>query len=141
MGISRLARGVDGELRGHRLPEHDGACLPQPADGLGVVRRLVAAVDRGPVCGGQVGRVDQILDADRKPVQRRPIAQGVDAPRFGDCGFCVERFPGLDYGLSLGDARKTSPHQLFGGDLAAGKLRDGFGSADHAAHQARASCV
>ena len=98
-------------------------------------------MDRRSVRGGEVRRIDEVLDADGQSAQRRAIALGIDASRLGERGLCVECFPGLHHGLALGDPREAFAHELLGGSLPPGKPRHGLGGPDHAVHQARASCV
>ena len=67
----RVSRGLERrEFGGDGLAEDDAAGAPDQHDHRGIGLRPVAGIDRRAVGGRQVGRVEDVLDADRKPAQR-----------------------------------------------------------------------
>ena len=91
--VAGRRRLVGGELGRHRLAEDHRALLAQPGDAVGVARRPVALVDRRAVRGRHVGGVDDVLHADRDPVQRPPRRLGITRPRLRERLLRVEVRP------------------------------------------------
>ena len=76
------------------------------------------AVGAAAVLGRHVGRVDDVLDADRHPVQRADAlalaCAAIGGARLRQRVLGIEELPGLDLGLELGDALEAGAHQLLG---------------------------
>ena len=70
------------ELRGDELPDRKHPMAPRERNAGRVDRRTVPRVDRGSVRRRHVVRVEDVLDADRDPVQRAPgaAAYAVESP-------------------------------------------------------------
>src|SRR5207237_3313718 len=94
----------------------------------------VATVDGRAVCGGQIRRVDEVLDSHRQTAERRAVAQAVDAAGLTQRALRVEHLPGLHHRLALGDPLQAIVHELLGGDLAPGEPLQRPGDSNRASH-------
>ena len=70
---------VGGQLGGHGLAHHQRAGALQALHQQRVHRRLAAGVQHGAVLRGQVGGVDDVLQAHRHAVQRAALAGAASA--------------------------------------------------------------
>lgn len=86
--------------------------------GGGVQPGMVAFVDGGTVAGGQIDRVEQVLDADRQAMQRAAQGAAIQGFRVIQGGLLLQRRPGMDGVFALLDARKAGSHQLHRGQFA-----------------------
>ncbi len=100
------------ELDGVGLAEDDGARRAQQRDATSVTRRLVPGIDRRVVAGRQVGRVDDVLDADRQTMERAPRRLLIPLARGGDRLAWIEHMgPGAHLGVAKGDPLEARAHQ------------------------------
>src|ERR1700687_2448634 len=67
--VARACGMLEGEFARLRLSENDGARGTQAGDAFGIDARTMAAIDRRVVLRRHVGRVDDVLDADRNAVK------------------------------------------------------------------------
>ncbi len=117
--VERVRPGA--HLRGVGLADHDRAGRSQTRDEQAVDLRHVLGKELRPVRGADPGRVDQILDRDRQPVQR-PDRLTSRRPLVGGIGLGQRRFgPEADDRVDLGVDR-IDPFQMRGDDLARGQL-------------------
>jgi hypothetical protein len=72
------AGAADGEFVGGELAEHDGAGAAQARDAYRIVFGDIVDQDPGVTGCGQTGDIDDVLDADRHPVQRPAAASRSD---------------------------------------------------------------
>ncbi len=120
--VPRLARRSAREFGGDRLAHDDGAGAAQQRDDGGVTRWRPAGVQRRAVLRRHVGRVDDVLDADRHTVEwsDRPARQTVLVRRtsLGQRVIRIEERPCLDARIRLAYPRQTRRDVLLGGDHA-----------------------
>ncbi len=114
--VERLRPGT--ELRRVRLPDHHRAGSLEQRDVRRVEGRHVAGEDRRPVRGPDPGRLGQVLDRDRQPVQRAgELAAGgprVQAGRDGPGLLGGERDNRVDRGVDRVDPGQRGLEQLGG---------------------------
>jgi len=96
-GFAGRGRLQAGELGGDRLAEHEAAGAAHERHQRGIGLGPMAGVDRRSILGREIRGVENILDADRQPVQRRqPQYRNLGGPpRRRD----IERREGADLGL------------------------------------------
>ena len=75
-GRRRTAGG--GEFHCVGLAQDQGARLPQQGHAGGVSADEAATIEIGIILGGHILGKDDVLDADRQPVQRSPVRPGVE---------------------------------------------------------------
>lgn len=71
MGVAGVRRVEKSQRRRHHLAEKKTAGAINHRNQRGVGARPMPGMDRRAVGGRQIGRIEQILDADRKPAQWR----------------------------------------------------------------------
>jgi len=125
--VARARRVQQRKLRRHCLAKDYGASPTQPRDTRCILLGAPPG-ERRAVLGPEIGSVEDVLDADRHPVQRagsaaqfqRPVAR----PRLRQSIVGIEVRPGLHVQLALGDAIEAGAHKRLRGEPA---LADRFG--------------
>ena len=106
------ARSAAGELRGHGLAQDDRPGRAQHRRRRRVAPRAPAAVDDGASLGGELLRVDDVLDADRDAPQRAAaVPSRVPRARHLQCDGLVEMGPRPDLAVAHTDAVQARPDQ------------------------------
>ncbi len=117
-GVVRVRRRAGmsiGELGRHRLAEQDAAGRARQRSGAGVVSRPAADIDRRAIGRRHVGAVEDVLEAERHPVQQSLFARSVALARLGQRRFARKMAPCAHHRLALGDPRETAlDHRLCG---------------------------
>src|SRR5262249_26990263 len=125
--VARIAGLADvqvGELSRHGLAKQDAAGLATEGDAGRVTTGAPALMDWGPPLGRQVGRIDDVLNAERDAAEWPGAADAVEGPGSGDCLLGIHMRPRADVGLALGDAIETGTHHRFAGDTPGIDLAD-----------------
>ena len=121
LGDRGMIAGIDA-FGGRQLAEHDGAGGAKPRRGRRLVRRLEVGIDRRAETGGNIGRVEHVLDRHRHAMQRPAPVPGSDfgirlpGSRSRDLG----RYGGIGMqpAIMFGDARQHQFGEFERGDAA-----------------------
>ncbi len=120
--VERVGWRHPGELRAFDLAGDKGARAAQAGDRRGVDVRVCSGIDPGSVLGGQVLRVEVVLDRDRHSEQRKRVASGrgqpIEGRGRGSHKFRIERRPDVEIVASDRGQERI-------GDLDAGELVGG----------------
>ncbi len=117
--IARCGRIEKGERGRDRLADQKAARAADHRHERGVAGRPVSGIDRRAVGCRQVGGVEQILDADRQPAQRRGDQLSGGVLRAFARRLDVEHGEGADGALAGGDRLRTAIDDVGRRELAA----------------------
>src|ERR1700676_3574574 len=115
--VVRVARGGKpagaGEFGGVGLTQDQRTGGPQGADGRRVGIGPSAGIDRRVVLRGHVGRIEDVLYANRYTVQRATVGSLVQLTGFADHGIMIDIGPGSDIGITrrATDTRGRGPRR------------------------------
>ena len=104
---------VVGEFRGDGLAENHAARLPEERHARRIALRPVAAVDRRVVFGGQIGGVDDVLDAEGHAVQARAARHAIERARLRERRFAIDERPGAHRFIARGNALEAGGDERF----------------------------
>ena len=122
MRVGCRPRIAPGEFGGHRLAQHETVGGAAGSDHGGIVGRLMARVDGGPISGRHIAGVDQILDRDGHPGERPARAAAVKGDGGVKSGGRIEMGPGAYRVVTRGDPLQMGADHAFGGQCAGGDL-------------------
>ena len=107
-----------GEFGCHRLSKQDRARRTRQRNRACVKRRATASINRRPVAARHVGRVEDVLDAERHAFEQAALAIAIASAGRCERLFRVEMYPGAHLWVALMDAVKATAHDCLSGQFA-----------------------
>jgi hypothetical protein len=110
------------ELGRHRLADDDRPARARDRDSGRVPGGAMTGIDRRAVGRRRIDGVEQILDTDRKSVQRTCRCAAVERARPLERRVAIDVRPRAHVAIALADALQTVGDESLGGNLARGEL-------------------
>ena len=115
------------ELRGHGLADDHAASTANECHHGGIRSRTMSGVNRRAILGWEIGRVVDVLDADRQATQRQGRQPLSALTRSLD----IERHERADLGVALGDGIGTTIYDSARSECASFDLPDKLKRGQH----------